>query len=484
MAKTIKVLAIFVFVLTYLSFISSAVPMTVEIKCSGCDKFSNDVYYVQKDKQITFTTNVQNNAGKVEYEWRKNGEVVLISNNLYSFIFKENAKCVLKVSDNLGYVVKNIAVVESSSFLGAICAPSFTITKDTEKSELTQGEIFSLEMKLQRRHGCSGYKIKWESNNPDVKIWNSTSEKIKIEVGKNAQTGMSAKITATTYIEKSAHYEQSITFAIVGNTKPKIVNVSYSEPFSYSNFVINVIKFTTGTNTNEGDDFITYYEFILKNETGKVVDRKADSLEKGSLIPSIRLKAKEKGIYTLESRIVDSHNLSSDVMKIEFPVEKGTTEEDLPLIIINDSFNCDQYKVCKIDASKTRDYYKDVSFFSFRNGKEELRNKDGICSGPICDTIFTYPGTYKITVTARYFQGKTSSKTVIVIVKSSSAISTTSTPIPVSSQKISEIPTQPKIYQPTQPQPPPPQKESNKIPGMEIEMAIAVITAVVFINRK
>lgn len=487
MVKIMKILVVLVFVLISLSFVSSAIPMTVEIKCSGCDKFSNDIYYVQKDKEITLTANVQNNVGNLEYEWKRNGEVVLTSSKSYSFVFKENAEYTLKVSDNLGYIIKSIIIVESSSPVGAICAPSFTIIKDTEKSELAQGEVLSLEMKLQRRHGCSGFLQKWESNNPDVEIFSPTSLKTEIKVKKDARTGMSAKITAMTYIEKNnQRYEQSITLAIVGNTKPKVVDVSYSEPFSYSNIVVSISKFTTGTNTSENDDFITHYEFILKNETGKVVDRKADSLKKGSSIPSVKVKAKEKGLYSLEVKIIDSHGLSSDVMRVIVPVEKGTTGKDFPVLIINNSFSCDQHKICKIDASKTIDYDKDVSSFSFCNGKEDLRNEDGICSGSICNTIFTYPGTYKITVMAGYFQGKTSSKTVTVTVRPSSAISTsTSAPATTPSTPAQTIstPTPIKAYAPLNHQPPPP-KESNKIPGMEGGMAIAVIiTAVVFIKR-
>ncbi len=118
------------------------------------------------------------------------------------------------------------------------------------------------------------------------------------------------------------------------------------------------------------------------------------------------------------------------------------------------------------------------------------------CSGsPILKVTFNRSGEHKIALTVKdnglpkkkyddFPERLSSTDTVIInVIKSSSpVISQTSTP----AQKTLPLTPTPKTYHPppSYPTPPPPKEESNKIPGMEIEMAFAVIiTAAVFIRR-
>jgi len=122
------------------------------------------------------------------------------------------------------------------------------------------------------------------------------------------------------------------------------------------------------------------------------------------------------------------------------------------------------------------------------------------CSGnnPILKVTFNRSGEHKIKLTVKdnglpkknqndFPKHLSDTDTVMInVIKSSSAV-ISQTPVPaISAQPKSAIPTPNQIhkYAPLNPQPPPP-KESNKIPGMEGGMAIAVIiTAVAFIKRR
>ncbi len=436
--KMIRLVLAALVALVCAQIVCAANPLLVQVNCQGC---SSEVgipegykFYADVGKSITLTISSSGGIGSKSYNWMENGIIVCNRASFQLTVAEDNVEYALTVADDRGSVSKMVRIIPTFPQKSK-CLPDFRgdiILRDEirERTEYAAGDAFTLEVKLDREScsDCPNYKFYWETDNPDIILVspNSTKTEVKIKQGaKKSDAIVRAVITNGVAIR-----DREIDIEIVKNTPPQF-KIEHSKPvYSYTGFEVWCVDFKPGEQS-EKNDFLYKCSAVLKNEKGKVVSSASRTASRGK-ISSLKLKPEGIKVCFIELTAYDSHLASTTVNKT-IQVVKGDTGKDIPIVRAPDIIYCIVGKMCRIDASETLNRDKNVSSFGFYDVRtsERLANLEGdYCSGPVCRHNFTYPGTYRIKITANYFDEDNIGSKIVTVIVSPGNVSITPTPTP------------------------------------------------------
>ena len=412
-------------------------PLLVQVSCAECSiKIPvPEGYEFRADagEEINLAASSTGGVGNKRYEWMKEERIIYKGNSFELTVAEDVIEYILVVTDDRGSVRKVVRIIPISSQTPT-CLPDFRsdiILRDEirGRTEYAAGDVFTLEVKLDRQScsDCPNYEFRWETDNQDVILVNPNLTKTEVKIKQGA--GRSDAIIRAVITNGVAVRDREIDIRIVKNTPPQF-GIEYSKPVcSYTRFDVWRVDFKAGERS-EKNDFLYKCSVVLKNEKGEIVSSASKTASRGK-VSSLRLKPAGIGIYFIEFTAYDSH-LAPTTVNETIQVVKGNTGKDIPVIYAPDIVNCIVDEICVIDASETLERDKDVSNFGFYNVAtgEQLANPEGhYCSGPKCKHNFTYPGTYRIKITANYFDEENIGSKIVTVVVSSGNVSAMPTPV-------------------------------------------------------
>ena len=434
-------------------------PLSVQVSCTGCsDKdFMPGGYEFRADEneKITFAVSSSGGIGSKSYSWVRNGNIVC-DRASFQLIVTENVEYILTVTDDGGSVSEIVKIIPI--FPQELkCLPGFRreITvhdRVRDRTEYSVGDVFTVKVRLDT-NDClnSNYQFYWTADDENIIFANPNSTETEVRIGQGISNGRveikAVIINSFTQAVRSRDTE----IKIVSNTPPSEVRIRYDESVSYTDFKVYCVDFKTGEHRNEHDDFVCECSVILRNEIGRIIDSASKTVTRDREIPYLKVKPEGMGVYFIEYVVKDSHGLTSTVNET-IEVIKGSTGKDIPIVRAPNTIYCVVNEVCEIDASETRNKDEYVSNFGFYlvddkgKVKERLANSEGdYCSGPICRYNFTYPGTYRIKITANYFDEDNDEDDIgfkiVMVIVSSGDVSVMSTPVLVLTPAATSAPT-------------------------------------------
>jgi len=485
---------------------ASGPPPTAAISCQGCigmiqtSANSYTVYAV-----LGATIRLSGNPGYQSYFWTQNG---LETNNTQEakITVIASTQYTLTVTDYGGpegakrSTTSSVKIELASGTSQGTCPPDLAdISVDADylnRIVFAVGDWFSLEVPGFDKNSCPGAVFRWIINggsSSGLVIQNSNNPKTLVFVSKKPDSGKNPLIRAQVCINGGCR-EKNVSIVVVDNTPPTVAGrCIYTTLLSHTDFDVSCGDAWTGSGYNEYGDFIAEFSATLLDAENHTISSGIVTAKRGETLRSVTLKAGAEGEYWLKVAATDSHGLSATFTEPIF-VEFGNTEEDTPIIVVNDTIFCKTGERCPIDASKTEDHGLGTSFrfqsIAGSQAPELLYNThNALCVTFVCTTVFKYPYAYKVIVTAAYIRNgkvadKYSEKPVTVIVSEQG----TRTPTQTAQIGNPTIPTRTAPASPIvsalTPQPPP-EIPAKPTPGVSPSAFFAaLIAAAIFLRKK
>lgn len=494
--EMITAAALAMFMLLVFPAIASGPPVAA-ISCRGCVgivQISGNSYTAYANAGATITLSA--NPGYPVYFWT-NGlstnstqeiKVTVVSGLQYALTVTDYGG----VGGTERSDTKNAQISLASTVSQGTCPPDLAdISVDSDylnRIFFAVGDKFSVKTDFSESQ-CGDIAFHWESDDPGVFIENPAAKETQAVI-KAKPFGKNPVIKAT-ITNGLVQREKNTTITIVDNTAPIVKGrYTYTTPLSHTEFEVSCGACWTGSGYNEYGDFIAKFVATLLDMKGQIISTGTATAKRGETLSDVALKAGDEGEYVLKVAATDSHGLSTTIAEPIF-VSFGNTEEDVPLIVVNDTIYCETGEPCSIDASQTYDHDLGISFrfqsIADSQSPENLYNTGGaLCTTFVCNTVFKYPYTYQIKISAAYIRsGKVadrhSERTATVIVSEAGAQSPAQTPQIIAKPQTLSTATTPPTLTPQAP----PEVAAKPTPGLDIITAfVSLITAGVLVRGK
>lgn len=137
-------------------------------------------------------------------------------------------------------------------------------------------------------------------------------------------------------------------FRMVPNTAPTI-KISWRQ--ENGRIVVSCAGSKTGSNGDEGEDFIKYFRAFITDIHGNRIDSGDSSPDYGEKVGSITLNPDEAGAYILHAEIYDSHGAKAQAEPQWIGVYGARGDMPSQVVLPRMDYSCQVGKACVIDAS-------------------------------------------------------------------------------------------------------------------------------------
>lgn len=339
------------------------------VSCAGCVN-SGDIITDGTDVWRTFYVNERsqiNLEGTPDGFWEnENGQRVSDTNSL-TFVARDNTRYVLNTTNGKFFATINVAKLSS-------CVPEWRseieINGDEygkdDTRETAAGE--ELHFSVRVKSGCEKYQVEWSADPPSAVAFNNPQSLSTKGYAAKDYSGKNPTVAVTLTSENGDNRRKQTTkLAIFDNSAPSIEARTDSLIYSYTSFNV----YFDGSNSGDsGDnDYIKEIEAWLRDENGIQVSSKRKTISKGQSLPTLKLKPRAMGVYSLTARITDSHGATAEKTITVLVTEKGDSGRDKPLLYV-EPIDCVAGKPCDISV---RSADKDIFIECLYQGKKMVK---------------------------------------------------------------------------------------------------------------
>lgn len=385
----------------FLVLLIVSLPIATAIDYKGCT--SNGAYTHGNDQYQTFHAkkgaDVTLSSDAANCHWEQNGKTISGSGKL-TFSADKDTEYVLVCAGSGKTTSRLFAtiVVSVSSCLpekgSEIKIDGKKYSKDDTRETATGEELdFSVSVK----GGCKNYQVEWSVDPSSAIVFAKPGSLSTKGYVANDYSGKNPTVTVTfTSEDGSKQREQTTKLAISDNFAPSIKIRTDSSIQSYTSFSVSFEGSTSGKSDDE-NDYIAEIEAWLKDAEGTQVNYKSKSVSKGQSLPTLSLKPRAMGAYTLTARITDSYGAIAEKTTTILVTEKGNTGKDKAMIEITEHINCTANQLCKIPVERSN---RNISVRYYE------KDDDGELSSLLSPFNFS-EGIHEVQVYAYYFNWKT-----------------------------------------------------------------------------